>query len=71
MVQKARKAANSTSARVARRSKGKTGRTNNAEASRAEILAAATREFSEKGLSGARVDEIAERTQINKRMIYY
>ena len=53
------------------RPKGKTGRTNNAEASRAEILAAATREFSEKGLSGARVDEIAERTQINKRMIYY
>jgi AcrR family transcriptional regulator len=70
MVQKARNAA-SPSDRDTRRPKGKTGRTNNAEASRAEILTAATREFSEKGLSGARVDEIAERTQINKRMIYY
>ena len=70
MVQKARNASDSPTARAAR-AKGKTGRTNNAEASRAEILAAATREFSEKGLSGARVDEIAERTQINKRMIYY
>jgi AcrR family transcriptional regulator len=70
MVQKARKASDSPTARPAR-AKGKTGRTNNAEASRAEILAAATREFSEKGLSGARVDEIADRTQINKRMIYY
>jgi AcrR family transcriptional regulator len=44
---------------------------NDAEASRADILAAATREFSEKGLSGARVDSIADRTKINKRMIYY
>ena len=48
-----------------------TTRVNDAEASRADILAAATREFSEKGLSGARVDSIAERTHINKRMIYY
>ena len=46
-------------------------RVNDAEASRADILAAATREFSEKGLSGARVDSIADRTKINKRMIYY
>jgi AcrR family transcriptional regulator len=70
MVQKARNAANSP-ASPSSRAKGKTGRTNNAEASRTEILSAATREFSEKGLSGARVDEIAERTKINKRMIYY
>jgi AcrR family transcriptional regulator len=70
MVQKARDAANPP-AQTVRRPKGKTGRTNNAEASRAEILAAAAREFSEKGLSGARVDEIADRTRINKRMIYY
>jgi AcrR family transcriptional regulator len=48
-----------------------TTRVNDAEASRADILAAATREFSEKGLSGARVDSIADRTKINKRMIYY
>ena len=46
-------------------------RINDAEASRADILAAAQKEFSEKGLSGARVDSIAERTRINKRMIYY
>ena len=48
-----------------------TTRVNDADASRADILAAATREFSEKGLSGARVDSIADRTKINKRMIYY
>jgi len=54
------------------RTRGKTTtRVNDAEASRADILAAATREFSEKGLSGARVDSIADRTKINKRMIYY
>ncbi|MEP7312758.1 MAG: TetR/AcrR family transcriptional regulator [Pseudomonadota bacterium] len=38
---------------------------------RSNILEIATREFSEKGLAGARVDEIAERTQTSKRMIYY
>lgn len=48
-----------------------TARINDAEASRADILATATKEFSEKGLSGARVDSIADRTKINKRMIYY
>ena len=37
----------------------------------ADILAVATREFSEKGLSGARIDEIAEKTRASKRMIYY
>lgn len=41
------------------------------EVTRAEILRAATREFAEHGLSGARVDAIAERTQTSKRMIYY
>jgi AcrR family transcriptional regulator len=56
--------------RPRRRAKGTT-RVNDAEASRADILAMATREFSEKGLSGARVDSIAARTKINKRMIYY
>lgn len=42
-----------------------------AERTRANILEVATREFSEKGLAGARVDEIAERTNTSKRMIYY
>jgi AcrR family transcriptional regulator len=42
-----------------------------AAAARANILAVATEEFSKKGLSGSRVDEIAERTHTVKRMIYY
>jgi AcrR family transcriptional regulator len=36
-----------------------------------EILEMATREFAEHGFSGARVDEIAERTRTTKRMLYY
>lgn len=40
------------------------------EQSRQAILAAAEIEFSEKGLYGARIDEIASRSGINKRMIY-
>jgi AcrR family transcriptional regulator len=42
-----------------------------AAAARANILAVATEEFARKGLSGSRVDEIAERTHTVKRMIYY
>jgi len=38
--------------------------------SRERILAAALREFSERGLAGARVDRIAQRARINKRMLY-
>ena len=38
---------------------------------RADILEVATREFADKGYTGARVDEIAERTSTTKRMIYY
>jgi len=41
------------------------------ERTRARILDAATREFSRHGLSGARVDRIAERAGANKRMLYY
>jgi AcrR family transcriptional regulator len=37
----------------------------------AEILEVATQEFAQKGLAGARIDEIAERTRTSKRMIYY
>ena len=43
----------------------------NPEATKAKILAAAVREFSAKGISGARVDAIAERARVNKRMLYY
>jgi AcrR family transcriptional regulator len=46
-------------------------RTRDRDRTRAEILAVATREFSEHGYSGARVDEIAERMRTTKRMIYY
>ncbi len=42
-----------------------------AEATKARILEAALAHFSEKGLAGARVDEIAELANINKRMLYH
>jgi AcrR family transcriptional regulator len=45
--------------------------TQNPEAVKREILDVATQEFARKGLSGARVDEIAARTSTAKRMIYY
>ena len=41
------------------------------ERTRAELLEVATAVFAEQGYSGARVDEIAERTRTTKRMIYY
>ncbi len=37
----------------------------------AGILEVATQEFAEKGLAGARIDEIAAATRTSKRMIYY
>ncbi len=37
----------------------------------ANIIDVATREFSEKGLAGARIDVIAEAMRTSKRMIYY
>lgn len=42
-----------------------------AERSMQDILAVATEEFAFNGLSGARVDQIAEKTRTSKRMIYY
>jgi len=47
------------------------GRTNDPERTMADILEVATREFSEKGLAGARIDVIADATRTSKRMIYY
>jgi AcrR family transcriptional regulator len=35
------------------------------------ILAAAAREFAERGFAGARVDRIARRARVNKAMLYY
>jgi AcrR family transcriptional regulator len=46
-------------------------RRNDPERTREDILDVATEEFSEFGLSGARVDSIAEKTRTSKRMIYY
>ncbi len=41
------------------------------EGVRRDILTVAMEEFSQNGLSGARIDEIAARTKTSKRMIYY
>jgi AcrR family transcriptional regulator len=41
-----------------------------AEATKARIFAAATAEFAERGLAGARVDAIAERAEANKQLLY-
>jgi AcrR family transcriptional regulator len=46
-------------------------RRRDAERTRAEIIEVATGEFAQHGYSGARVDEIANRTRTTKRMIYY
>ncbi|WP_248799427.1 TetR/AcrR family transcriptional regulator [Pseudomonas sp. MWU13-2105] len=46
-------------------------RKNNPEKTRENILQEAIVEFVQQGLSGARVDAIAERTHTSKRMIYY
>jgi AcrR family transcriptional regulator len=42
-----------------------------AEDARFNILEVAAQEFADKGLAGARVDEIAEKINSSKRMIYY
>ncbi len=49
----------------------KTTRTNDPERTMANILEVAMAEFAEKGLAGARIDEIADATHTSKRMIYY
>jgi AcrR family transcriptional regulator len=48
-----------------------TTRTNDPEATALNIIEVATQEFASKGLSGARIDEIAALTRTSKRMIYY
>ncbi|HXB51382.1 MAG TPA: TetR/AcrR family transcriptional regulator [Rhizomicrobium sp.] len=51
--------------------KKRPSRAKNPEKTRANIIDVATAEFAERGLSGARVDQIAERTNTSKRMLYY
>ena len=46
-------------------------RLRDADRSQAAILLAARDEFASHGLAGARVDRIAERAEVNKRLIYY
>ena len=47
------------------------GRKNDPEGTRRNIIDVATEEFASHGYSGARVDAIAARTRTSKRMIYY
>jgi AcrR family transcriptional regulator len=53
------------------RTQGGAERLAEAEETRLNILDVAAEEFAAKGLAGARVDEIAEKTNSSKRMIYY
>ena len=46
-------------------------RKRDSSATRKRILKAAKKEFSKKGLGGARIDEIALQSKANKRMIYH
>ena len=48
----------------------KTGRVRDSQKTREAILNAAEAEFAEKGIYGTRVDEIAAKAEVNKRMIY-
>ncbi|MFI5447996.1 TetR/AcrR family transcriptional regulator [Polaromonas sp. UC242_47] len=56
---------------AAKVSSRETTRTNDPVRTMAGILEVATTEFASKGLSGARIDEIAAATRTSKRMIYY
>ncbi|HTV75369.1 MAG TPA: TetR family transcriptional regulator [Candidatus Baltobacteraceae bacterium] len=56
---------------MARPAKTDNGATRNPERTRERILSAALKEFAAKGFAGARVDEIARRAAINKRMLYH
>jgi AcrR family transcriptional regulator len=56
---------------MTRQTTSKDTRTNDPSRTMSDIIAVATREFAQKGLGGARIDEIAALTQTSKRMIYY
>ena len=51
--------------------KSRRQRVNDPDGTKRNIIEVATEEFAGKGLSGARVDNIAARTKTSKRMIYY
>ena len=73
----ARKTASKSASKTARKPASKRAprkppaRTNDPDRTMADILVVATREFAEKGLAGARIDDIAEAMRTSKRMIYY
>jgi AcrR family transcriptional regulator len=62
--------AHNASSIMARRSASEI-RPRDADRSQKDILEAALAEFAELGLGGARMDRIAERAGVNKRLIYY
>src|SRR5688572_29765373 len=64
-------AVHSLANRTAPTRKASEPRTNDPARTMADIIEVATREFSEKGLAGARIDLIAEAMRTSKRMIYY
>lgn len=53
------------------RASGRSATSRDPEGTKAAILAAATREFTDKGFGGARIDAIAADAKINKRMLYH
>jgi TetR/AcrR family transcriptional regulator len=57
--------------RMARPAKTERRLTRNPDRTRERILSAALKEFAAKGFAGARVDVIARRAAINKRMLYH
>ena len=50
---------------------GKGPRRRDPEGSKRQLVEAALIEFSQKGLKGARVDEIARRARVNKQLVYH
>jgi len=66
-----KRAAGAAEAGVERAARPVSVRRNDPDATKANIIEVATREFAENGLDGARVDEIADKTRTSKRMIYY
>jgi len=60
-----------TPSRQNRGSRKARGATRDPERTSASILAAAVKEFTDKGYSGARIDAIAARAGANKRMLYH
>jgi AcrR family transcriptional regulator len=56
---------------VPRKNTSKSFKTRDADRSRAVILQSALEEFAQYGVGGARMDRMAERSKLNKRLIYY